>query len=810
MSSTTRGNEFRDEVARLLKAAGFTNLEVESKIKFKRVDISTIWKRSSLDGPLRYAVETKSYTKSVPLSECSAFASQYGELVSKGVVDRAWLISNGPISAEGRNLIRGKLARNLDCMTFSDLQAKLLPLDGYISDLESTYDAEGIAHYYIPTRTSDNLDLCRSILDWLSDSGTEPLAILGSYGEGKSTFALQLAMTLLKHEQTNSTPRIPIIIPLGEILDEQSIDGLIGKLLASRHRVENYHFHLFSKLNEQGRFLLIFDGFDEMKHGMTFRVFESNIDEILKMNRGAAKIIILGRPNVFQNDREFKTLMNGRDFTITGQDLAASDRRPFKTFQLDGFSKIEATEFVKRYFTYKATEREPLAADRNWIASRIEDICTLENEDLLTRPVHGKMLCDLALDRDFKIASLSQYGLYDAFIHRLFLREAKKKERFGHFNSSHIRAFNRAVAWWLWNQGGLATSSVTDIPFALCLEVTQGIRHDLDQDGLKRELMVGCLVEKNGGSIYFPHRSIQEFLVAEFIWEDLCLEGGIRRDVTADELLQAATTEVIIFLSGRFRLAATSGKPHHDRLQSILSTLNQLDGSHRSSETIALHYAACIAVRKIDLPFFLTYKWGVLLGFFCSNENVDFKLKNKEAISFLDSLADLLQPKLDDTTAKVSEQTALDILYLWLQVCLYNPDAFPERRVADLIIKLLPINKILSLTATRQHSMQLAKQDGIGLWLYLNFMRRKKEKNDDCIVIFWEQLISYFRSQNVHRFDDLEFPVPDDSASGPKIKCSLKIITSRMLELSEMSSFEVAGMKQFFEENDINYIITTV
>jgi hypothetical protein len=259
--STLKGNSFRDEVAALLEAAGFDELELESKIRYKRADISTVWRRSTLDGPLRYAIETKSYTRPVPLDECSEFAAQYGDLVRKGDIDRAWLISKGPISGEGRNQIRETYARNLDCMTFSDLQAKLLPLSAYLRDLERTYETEGIEHYYIPARTPTNLDLFEQILAWLDEPHANPMAIVGSYGEGKSTFALQLAMNLIKLGGTNRVSRIPIIVPLGEIVDEQSIDGLIGKLLASRHRVENYHFHLFSALNEQGRVLLIFDGF---------------------------------------------------------------------------------------------------------------------------------------------------------------------------------------------------------------------------------------------------------------------------------------------------------------------------------------------------------------------------------------------------------------------------------------------------------------------------------------------------------------------------------------------------------------------
>src|ERR1700757_1196656 len=74
------------------------------------------------------------------------------------------------------------------------------------------------------------------------------------------------------------------------------------------------------------------------------------------------------------------------------------------------------------------------------------------------------------------------------------------------------RKFNRSVAWWLWQQGGASTSVFHDLPVEMCKAAVVGIRHEFDIEGLKRELVAGCLVEKGGGTIYFAHRSIQEFL----------------------------------------------------------------------------------------------------------------------------------------------------------------------------------------------------------------------------------------------------------------------------------------------------------
>jgi hypothetical protein len=217
------------------------------------------------------------------------FAAQYGNLIKKGLIDRAWLVSHGPISAEGRNEIRTMPGRTLDCFTFVELQRKLFLIDNYLADITATYRSSALSTYYVQPTLLDGTDLETFVLDWLDDEAAFPLAIVGGYGQGKSTFALSLAQKLITLGQSNPTTRVPILIPLGDIADEQSVEGLVGKLLASRHRVENYHYHLFSALNESGPFLLIFDGFAEMKHGMTFGMFERNIVELMRLDRGLAK-----------------------------------------------------------------------------------------------------------------------------------------------------------------------------------------------------------------------------------------------------------------------------------------------------------------------------------------------------------------------------------------------------------------------------------------------------------------------------------------------------------------------------------------
>jgi hypothetical protein len=321
---------------------------------------------------------------------------------------------------------------------------------------------------------------------------------------------------------------------LGEIFDEQSIDGLIGKVLASRHRVRGYHFQLFEILNENGQFVVIFDGFDEMKHGMTPARFERVMNTLMKLDRENAKLVILGRDTAFHTDEEFQAIIEGQRVTSGGQLVKIRDRRACIQKKMSGFTLSEARDFVSRYFPIKVRELNP-NHDSVWLDQRILELLDDKLSELLVRPVHAQMLCDIATRTETTLRNVSKFQLYDQFVHFLIEREVDKKGRYPGFNIEIRRRFNASLAWWLWKNGGASTTSIATVPIALCYASGDLPFHEFDEQGLKRELIAGCLIEKGDDAVFFGHRSIQEFLVAEFLMrgDALLSQDGRPSDVTS-------------------------------------------------------------------------------------------------------------------------------------------------------------------------------------------------------------------------------------------------------------------------------------
>lgn len=150
LSTTQDGNSFRDDVARLLRAAGFEAVtEVEEGQK--NADVLGVWSRDEIAGEQRYAFETKAYSLSLQLGPCSKFAYEYGPLVQSRTIDQAWLISRGPITPKGRKAAQSQ--RGLQAMTFEELQRRLMRLDRLLKDLVNNYTESRLAEYYIPPET---------------------------------------------------------------------------------------------------------------------------------------------------------------------------------------------------------------------------------------------------------------------------------------------------------------------------------------------------------------------------------------------------------------------------------------------------------------------------------------------------------------------------------------------------------------------------------------------------------------------------------------------------------------------------------
>lgn len=542
-STTEKGNAFRDIIAEFMRAAGYY-VETEVNIDGKNVDVLARKKVQFREE--RIGIEAKDYDGNLPVDKANAFVFEYGNLVRNGKLSLGLLVTRQDVTPQGRLPIQN--TQGLKHLTWTNLQSEIFRAEQYLQAVQREFRESGVEHYYIPPRTSRGRLLHEDVADWMSGSNANPLVILGGYGTGKSTFSHWLTNELANQYENDPSARIPIRVPLGEISDETSLEGLFGKLLNARYRCEGYHYDVFRELNRQGRFVVILDGLDEMKHGMTFPVFQRECSRLLGLAEGNARVILLGRPNVFPSEREFKSVIKGLETTASGTEIEIPGRSRCIDVTIAGFTLNDARTFVENYFRWLASGRD---AATEWIDQRLKTMLDQKYENLILRPVHAQMLCQIATERENSLDDIDEFTLYDKFVTHLLSREIEKKGRYPGFGIEHRRRFNAAVSWWLMTHGGASTTTIEDVPDDLFRGAVHDVSHHFDLIGLKQELIAGCLVEKVGGTVYFGHRSIQEFLAAEHLYRSRFLadSGRLNLNNVVLQVSNHASPEVAYFLA---------------------------------------------------------------------------------------------------------------------------------------------------------------------------------------------------------------------------------------------------------------------
>jgi hypothetical protein len=145
-------------------------------------------------------------------------------------------------------------------------------------------------------------------LKWAKEKTLMHIALLGEYGQGKSVLALRLTYSLLFKDQIES--RIPILITMG---GRSPRNQSKLSLLADWAAPFGINPQALLALQEAGRLILIFDGFDEMdlvgQAALRFDHFRAIWD--FSRDRDS-KILITGRPNFFLDQIEREAALNIR------------------------------------------------------------------------------------------------------------------------------------------------------------------------------------------------------------------------------------------------------------------------------------------------------------------------------------------------------------------------------------------------------------------------------------------------------------------------------------------------------------------
>jgi NACHT domain len=466
-------------------------------------------------------------------------------------------------SANVTNVCRADLLRRLS--KFDDYSRELLARVGSSPLPDSNLTLTDVfAPLDVRDTSGEVTDLTTSLLNWIDSPNSGHIALLGDYGQGKSSAVQVLAYRALKGE-IDLGGRTPILVELrGRSPRDQSPIELLGGW-AAEYGLDP---RALLELNRAGKLLLIFDGFDEMSLVGDRRLRLSHFRTLWQFATPNSKLLFTGRPNFFFDNVELQTAL------LTDARTGSSGRPSCVVWQLEMLSKVQILQILEAY---------PIR-----VKLRIAEIIDAPRADkfveIVSRPSVLHAAAVLSSHGQLNVgAETSSFSLVAQFVEGVYRRQADKdmRERSFMILSSAERAyFMRGVAGYmvanrLPNQitaselDRLVDDLLSEAPTAISApsafgpdrsvpiakrvaddeHLLEGLRVDVRSTGL-----LGVDVAK-AGALKFVHKSYMEFEAANLIFLALATNDPGARAALAvadvDELLSrsASQPEIVRFVS---------------------------------------------------------------------------------------------------------------------------------------------------------------------------------------------------------------------------------------------------------------------
>jgi WD40 repeat protein len=241
-------------------------------------------------------------------------------------VDEGWLVTNLWVSqAVKQVLVKPGDDKNLSCLTFDELIDQDADFTPYFGWLEA--EINKIKEFYVPLdcrkgefdpttrqlRSSSDEQKSKNDIDfyidrWLATPATEHVSILGEFGTGKTWFTLHYAWQCFQAYQIAKDkglprPRLPLVIRLRDYAKSLDVSNVMAGFFFNQHNIKLNHA-VFDRLNQMGKLLLIFDGFDEMADKVDRQKMTENFRELVKVITPNSKVILTCRTEHFDTAQD--------------------------------------------------------------------------------------------------------------------------------------------------------------------------------------------------------------------------------------------------------------------------------------------------------------------------------------------------------------------------------------------------------------------------------------------------------------------------------------------------------------------------
>jgi uncharacterized protein YjbI with pentapeptide repeats len=316
-----------------------------------QVDVFAV-QRTPDGSTIRTAIECKAYVGNVGVSTVVDICKRIGNLRTHGLIEKGIVVAAEGFTQDARTHCELNL---VECFTLDQLHRKVADFSIYLNDLirgdhappgyEQLIKKGAIISLGAHGESGEPISsLVDHIESWLIAPGAF-VTVLGEYGSGKTTTSWHIAQKLASDHIRGVSERIPILIELKGFNNNFNLRTFLADLMVHQKGIKLRSYSLFEKLNREGKFIIIFDGFDEMTTYPDPALVFRNLDEILSLTHNKAKVILTCRSSFFRDRADIERLKAGTDL----QSLLHR-KKGYQVLFVDGFTEEQVQQYLSCHY----------------------------------------------------------------------------------------------------------------------------------------------------------------------------------------------------------------------------------------------------------------------------------------------------------------------------------------------------------------------------------------------------------------------------------------------------------------------------
>lgn len=450
------------------------------------------------------------------------------------------IVSNGIVKSKHQKIVGNQ---NASIYTEESIINQIMDFSTYLQQTITDYTESELFNHYIELY-DENTDepLEYTISDFINDNTSDAIFILGDYGCGKTSFLMNLAYRLSKEYIEGKSEYIPLFIALKEYSKAVSFDNLFMNFFISKCNILNPSLEAFRLLLKYQKFIILFDGFDEVAKRVNYDVKFEMFNEICKFGINDTKLIVTCRPNYFQEKQEYKKLIKNSYLHLEPN----SNSVDFEETYIKDLNEHQISDYIASY----TNNTKIPATDIEYFIKKTHDLMDLAKRPFLLNMIVQtlpQLIEELKGKKDISEFKINAAKLYDHYVNSWLDRENLKgktlirKEDKLHF-CKHI-AFKMFIDDNYYLHFSMFPDEIRNY--------FQGLSSFDDIDYFSHDIQSCSFMNTDGlGNFKFIHKSFMEYFVAIIICEKLQQASTIDIPFLNETLaIRGISSEIALFIN---------------------------------------------------------------------------------------------------------------------------------------------------------------------------------------------------------------------------------------------------------------------